>query len=85
MRCEGIGIDRFTFPSILKALARVSALKEGMEIHGLASKLGFVSDPFIQTGLLRVYAACGRILDSRQLFDKMLHRDAVTWSSMIDG
>ncbi|KAF8392402.1 hypothetical protein HHK36_022744 [Tetracentron sinense] len=43
-RREGIGIDRFSFLPLLKASARVSALDEGMEIHGLASNLGFDSD-----------------------------------------
>ncbi|XP_019053204.1 PREDICTED: pentatricopeptide repeat-containing protein At4g14820 [Nelumbo nucifera] len=85
MRREGIGVDRFSFPPLLKASARVATLSEGMEIHGLASKLGFDSDPFVQTGLVRVYSACGRIFEARFLFDKMLHRDIVTWSVMIDG
>ncbi|OVA15501.1 Pentatricopeptide repeat [Macleaya cordata] len=85
MRRDGVGVDRFSFPSLLKASARISALKEGMEIHGLASKMGFDLDPFVQTALIGVYAACGRIFESRQLFDKMLQRDVVTWSVMIDG
>ncbi|XP_042517224.1 pentatricopeptide repeat-containing protein At4g14820 [Macadamia integrifolia] len=85
MRREGIGIDRFSFPPLLKASARVSALGEGMEIHGLASKMGFDSDPFIETGLVRVYANCGRIFEARLMFDKMSHRDVVIWSIIIDG
>lgn len=56
-----------------------------MEIHGIAAKYGFVSDPFVQTGLVGMYAACGRIIDARLMFDKMSHRDVVAWSIMIDG
>ncbi|KAA8527618.1 hypothetical protein F0562_034987 [Nyssa sinensis] len=56
-----------------------------MEIHGLASKLGFDTDPFVQTALVGMYAACGRILEARMLFDKMSQRDIVTWNIMIDG
>ena len=56
-----------------------------MEIHGLASKLGFGSDPFVETGLIRMYAACRRIMEARLVFDKMSQRDVVTWSIMIDG
>ncbi|KAF8388077.1 hypothetical protein HHK36_026743 [Tetracentron sinense] len=85
MRRDCIGVDRFSFPSLLKASARISALGEGMEIHGLALKLGFGSDPFVQTGLVRVYAACRRILEARLMFDKMSYRDVVAWSIMIDG
>ncbi|KAH7522304.1 hypothetical protein FEM48_Zijuj07G0124100 [Ziziphus jujuba var. spinosa] len=86
MRSEGLGgVDRFSFPPILKAVSRAEALTEGMEIHGVASKLGFDKDPFVQTGLVRMYAACGRIMEARLMFDKMSHRDVVTWSIMIDG
>ncbi|KAJ4969134.1 hypothetical protein NE237_015835 [Protea cynaroides] len=85
MRREGIGLSRFSFPPLLKASARVSALAEGSEIHGIASKLGFDSDTFIQTALVRVYAHCGRIFEARLMFDKMAHRDVVTWSIIIEG
>ena len=85
MRTEGSGLDRFSFPPLLKAVSNVSALSEGLEIHGLAAKLGFDSDPFIQTGLVGMYAACGRIMLARLMFDKMSHRDIVTWNIMING
>ncbi|KAI4345649.1 hypothetical protein L6164_012749 [Bauhinia variegata] len=85
MRRDGSSLDRFSFPPLLKAVSKVSAFIEGLEIHGLAAKLGFDSDPFIQTGLIGMYAACGRILEARLLFDKMSHRDVVTWNIMIDG
>ncbi|XAR69426.1 hypothetical protein NMG60_11000997 [Bertholletia excelsa] len=85
LRRAGLDVDRFSFPTLLKASSRVSALIEGMEIHGLAAKLGFDSDPFVQTALVRMYAACGQIETARMMFDKMWHRDVVTWCIMIDG
>ncbi|KAK3040568.1 hypothetical protein RJ639_029014 [Escallonia herrerae] len=68
MRREGLGVDRFSFPSLLKASARVSGLSEGTELHGLATKMGFDSDPFVQTALVGMYAACGEIRDARQVY-----------------
>lgn len=85
MRAEGLSLDRYCFPPLLKAASRNLSLRTGMEIHGLASKLGFGSDPFVETGLVRMYAACGRIMEARLVFDKMSHRDVVAWSIMIDG
>lgn len=78
-------MDRYSFPAVLKAAGKTQALEEGREIHGLAKKMGFDSDPFVQTGLVRMYAGCGRILDARLVFDKMSQRDVVAWSIMIDG
>ncbi|KAF5736877.1 pentatricopeptide repeat-containing protein [Tripterygium wilfordii] len=85
IRGEGLGVDRFSFPPLLKAAGKVSGLNEGKEIHGLAAKMGFELDPFVQTGLVGMYAACGRIMDARLVFDKMSQRDVVTWSIMMDG
>ncbi|CAI8589478.1 unnamed protein product [Vicia faba] len=78
-------LDTFSFPPLLKAVSKLSALTYGLEIHGLASKLGFLSDPFIQTALIAMYASCARIMDARLLFDKMSHPDAVAWNTIIDG
>ncbi|KAF4363511.1 hypothetical protein G4B88_022072 [Cannabis sativa] len=85
MRKDGVGVDRFSFPAILKAASKASALAEGMEIHGLALKLGFCTDPFVDTGLVRMYASCGGVMEARLVFDKMSRRDIVAWSIMIDG
>ncbi|XP_077240660.1 pentatricopeptide repeat (PPR) superfamily protein [Tasmannia lanceolata] len=86
LRRKGVVLlDSFSFPPILKACARVSAFGEGREIHGLTVKMGFDSDPFLQTGLVGVYAGCGRVWDARFLFDRMSVRDVVTWSVMLDG
>ena len=85
LRRNGTLLDRFSFPPLLKAVSKLSALNMGLEVHGLASKLGFHDDPFIETALIAMYAACGRIMDARLVFDKMSHRDVVTWNIMIDG
>ncbi|KAL5717057.1 hypothetical protein ACHQM5_010134 [Ranunculus cassubicifolius] len=78
-------IDTFSFPPILKASARESHLKLGMEIHGVAQKMGFLSDPYVQTALLGMYIARGCIFDARLLFDEMPLRDVVAWNVMVDG
>ncbi|KAI4317855.1 hypothetical protein L6164_025686 [Bauhinia variegata] len=85
IRRDGSSLDRFSFPPLLKAVSKAPALTEGLEIHGLATKSGFDSDPFIQTALISVYVSCGRIMEARLLFDKMSPRDVVTWTIMLDG
>jgi pentatricopeptide repeat protein len=44
-----------TFPIVLKACAKLSALQKGMEIHGLVIKRGFDSNVFTRTTLLTMY------------------------------
>uniref|UniRef100_A0A1D1ZLU0 Pentatricopeptide repeat-containing protein At4g14820 n=1 Tax=Anthurium amnicola TaxID=1678845 RepID=A0A1D1ZLU0_9ARAE len=89
MRRDGVPLDRFSFPSLLKALGRAPAGAEGVrvgrEVHGFAAKLGFDSDPFVQTGLVRAYSAGGCVDDARRVFDHMPQRDVVAWGVMLDG
>lgn len=85
MRQRGFVIECFGFPSVLKAATRVKALSQGMEVHGFGIKMGFVLDPFVQTGLVSLYASCGCVEDARLVFDKMSERDVVAWNIMIDG
>lgn len=84
IRHVGGRLDQFSFPPILKAASKVSALFEGMEIHGVAVKIATVSDPFVETCLMDMYGSCGRITCARNVFDEMSHRDVVTWNTMID-
>uniref|UniRef100_A0A0D9V736 Pentacotripeptide-repeat region of PRORP domain-containing protein n=1 Tax=Leersia perrieri TaxID=77586 RepID=A0A0D9V736_9ORYZ len=82
---EGMIPDNLTFPFILKACARVSALSEGEQMHNHITKLGLLSDVFISNSLIHLYAACGNICHARSIFDEMLVKDVVSWNSLICG
>ncbi|CAA7040055.1 unnamed protein product [Microthlaspi erraticum] len=84
IRHVGCRLDQFSFPPILKSASKVSALFQGMELHGVALKIATLSDPFVETGVMDMYASCGRIIDARKVFDEMSQRDVVTWNTMIE-
>lgn len=78
----------FTLSAVLKALARLTALNEGAQIHSHVFKFGFHVDPRVLTALLGFYAKCGRIVDARKLFDEMAERgvgDVQVWNTMVAG
>lgn len=77
--------DRFTFPSLLKGCAHISALDEGKALHGQIVRCDLQSDLYIQTTLLNMYAACGDLNSGRIIFEKMDHRNKVVWTSLISG
>lgn len=60
--------NQFTFPSVLKACAQTSRLKEGMQVHGLVVKYGLDSDEFVVSNLVRMYVMCGVMKDAHLLF-----------------
>eukprot|EP01018_Ginkgo_biloba_P001355 Gb_26130 [translate_table: standard] len=85
MQRTDIQPNQFTFASVLPACANLAALEQGMEIHKNIIRCGFQSDLFLESALVDMYAKCGRIENARHVFDKMPHRDVVSWNAMIAG
>eukprot|EP01018_Ginkgo_biloba_P030196 Gb_04417 [translate_table: standard] len=77
--------DKFTFPCVIKACANLAALQLGKDIQNHIVRSRFESDVFVVSALVDMYAKCGNVEDARQLFDKMSHRDVVSWNVMIAG
>ncbi|PNT73101.1 hypothetical protein BRADI_2g53235v3 [Brachypodium distachyon] len=84
-RGKGMEPDNLTFPFVLKACARISALKEGKQMHNHVLKLGLLSDIFVSNALIHLYAACAHLCCARSVFDEMLVKDVVSWNSLISG
>ncbi|CAN0897490.1 Pentatricopeptide repeat-containing protein At2g29760, chloroplastic [Linum grandiflorum] len=82
---EALEPDHFTFPCVIKACTRLGAVKEGEQVHGLALKLGFGLDKFVQSSLVSLYSKCGILANAEKVFHKMGVRDLVTANSVVDG
>lgn len=74
-----------TITSILSACAGVSALRLGKELHLWALKNSFNGQSFVGSALVDMYAKCGRIKDSRKVFDLMADKNLVAYNVMIGG
>jgi pentatricopeptide repeat protein len=83
MQRMGVQPNHFTVATVLPACAKLTALEQGMEIHEEIIRRGFQSDVFVGNALVDMYAKCGSIENARNVFDKMLQRDVVSWTSMI--
>ncbi|KAJ4970798.1 hypothetical protein NE237_003897 [Protea cynaroides] len=83
MEEEGVEPDQFTFPRVLKACAGLGLIQMGEEIHRHIVRSGFAADGFVLNGLVDMYAKCGDIVKARKIFNKIAHRDLVSWNSML--
>lgn len=77
--------SNYTFTSIVKACADVSALRLGRCVHSFAFVNGFGLDSFVQASLVGLYAKCGQLRIARRVFDKMPQRSVIAWNTMISG
>ncbi|XXG67489.1 hypothetical protein AAC387_Pa06g0827 [Persea americana] len=74
-----------TITSALSACAGMASLRHGKEIHLWALKNRFEGQTFVASALIDMYAKCGKIKESRRVFDLTTDRNLVTWNAMIGG
>ncbi|XP_057837544.2 pentatricopeptide repeat-containing protein At2g13600 [Cryptomeria japonica] len=85
MNQTGIESSHFTISSVLSACADLAALDQGEQIHEEVIRKGSGVNVFVGNALLDMYAKCGCIENARNVFDRMLQRDVVSWNAIIVG
>ncbi|KAL5994547.1 hypothetical protein ACLOJK_024600 [Asimina triloba] len=75
----------FTFSTLVKACIRVPVVEFCEAIHSQVWKAGFESQMFVQTSLIDFYSNCRKIAESRRMFEEMLERDIVSWTTLISA
>ncbi|XP_019263060.1 PREDICTED: pentatricopeptide repeat-containing protein At1g08070, chloroplastic-like [Nicotiana attenuata] len=82
---SGVRLNDVSIVSALTACARTGLLDLGKKIHGLIVVYGLVIDVFLGSSLIDMYTKCGQLEDARKVFDRLLDKNAVCWTSMIAG
>lgn len=77
--------DRVIFISVLKACGSINAAREAMIIHEQVVRNSLESDLFIGSSLVDIYAKCACLQEAQRVFDKLQHRNAVSWAALIVG
>lgn len=86
MKETGVEPDSISLVSILSAAASLSALRKGKEIHGFLIRKGSVLEEGpLASSLVDMYARCGSLEKSRNIFNCSRNKDLVLWTSMINA
>ncbi|KAK1415995.1 hypothetical protein QVD17_31783 [Tagetes erecta] len=85
MQKEGFEVTGYTYVSVLNACTRVLDLGSGKQVHGKIVACGLMLNGFVCNALTDLYAKCGEIEAARWLFDRMCHKNVVSWNLMISG
>ncbi|XP_010914724.3 pentatricopeptide repeat-containing protein At4g13650-like [Elaeis guineensis] len=83
MQRRGISLDIATLLMLLSVISLIPSLTKGTEIHAHVIKRGFEMERSIANSLIDMYGRCGCIGESRQVFNGILGKDVVSWSSLI--
>lgn len=75
--------DAVTYASVISACANFAALPEGKQIHASIMGTETETDIIVGNALVNLYGKCGSLDDAQMMFDKMQHRDTVTWTVMV--
>ncbi|CAL5186725.1 unnamed protein product [Lathyrus oleraceus] len=77
--------DEISIMGALGACSQVSALRLGKELHCFATKAHLTRNSFVTCSLIDMYAKCGCIEQSQNIFDRVYKKDKVSWNVLITG
>ncbi|KAG8384640.1 hypothetical protein BUALT_Bualt04G0138900 [Buddleja alternifolia] len=80
-----VEFDSATVLSVLPACGYLKDFEMGREVHLLIQDKVFGKRLAVQNALVDMYVKCGRMDEARGVFDGIVERDVVTWTTMING
>ncbi|XP_077229243.1 pentatricopeptide repeat (PPR) superfamily protein [Tasmannia lanceolata] len=80
---ESIGLDHVSFASTISACGHERMLKLGKQVHGLAIIKGYETHVSVSNVLISMYSKCGIIHDANMIFENMVERNVISWTTMI--
>ncbi|KAJ7951624.1 Pentatricopeptide repeat-containing protein [Quillaja saponaria] len=85
MRNLGVLGDGFTFPLIIRACAFMGSSNLSWSIHSHALQMGLQNHLHVVNELMGMYGKLGRMVEARQLFDRMGVRSHLSWNVMVSN
>ncbi|CAL0320067.1 unnamed protein product [Lupinus luteus] len=83
MREEKLRFDSVTLSSLLTAAADTKDIGFGMKGHSYCIKNNFDSDVVVLSGIIDMYAKCGKMDYARKVFSRVVNKDIVLWNTML--
>jgi pentatricopeptide repeat protein len=85
MQIRSVKPDKFILVALLTGCAQLGALEQGTWIHGYIDENRIMVDAIVGTALIEMYAKCGHVEKSLEVFCGLKEKDIAAWTSMIYG
>jgi pentatricopeptide repeat protein len=77
--------DYFTMSAVVPAFVLLRSLRQCWQMHSYIIRLGYGDNTLIMDTVMPMYAWCGYIVASQEIFNKMADKDVISWNTMIIG
>ncbi|XP_004289272.1 PREDICTED: pentatricopeptide repeat-containing protein At4g39530-like [Fragaria vesca subsp. vesca] len=85
MRDTDVVPDKYVLSALLTACSALKFIGGGKQIHAYVLRRGTEMDVSVVNVLVDFYTKCGQVLAGQKLFDKVVDRDLISWTTMIAG
>ncbi|KAK7252866.1 hypothetical protein RIF29_37118 [Crotalaria pallida] len=85
MRNLGVEPDVFTLVSLLSVSSKHGNLDLGRFVHLYIVVTGTEIDSIVTNALINMYAKCGHLQCAKSVFDRMVDKNVVSWTSMVNA
>ncbi|KAF5749791.1 pentatricopeptide repeat-containing protein [Tripterygium wilfordii] len=85
MILENLKPNSATLVTVVSACSHLASLDKGERVHNYIKEEGIELNKSVATALIDMYAKCGKLENSRELFNSIKERDVITWNVMISG
>ncbi|KAK4281872.1 hypothetical protein QN277_013318 [Acacia crassicarpa] len=82
---SGVDVDSGVLCIVLDGCSECNILGSGLQVHGLAVKLGHASQVNIGTALIDLYAKCGCFQSARVVFEKLPSKTIASFNALLVG
>ncbi|KAI3454666.1 hypothetical protein Pfo_011329 [Paulownia fortunei] len=82
---EGVGMDEFTYGSVLSACGALQHVASGVQVYGFVMKNGFFSNGYVRAGMIDLFARCCRVEDALRVLYDINCENVVCWNAVVSG
>lgn len=82
---EGIRMDMYTALAAIPSTGELKSLELGKQIHAHGIRNGLDYQVSVQNSLIEMYSKCDSVEAAKKVFDLVMEKTEVSWSSMIKG
>ncbi|CAM0870563.1 unnamed protein product [Alopecurus aequalis] len=77
--------DYFTMSAVVPAFVLLGLFRQCRQMHSYIIRLGYGESTLIMNAVVHMYARCGDVVSSREIFDRIAGKDVISWNTMIMG